>query len=333
MNTTNELLLVIILPLLFAIIFSFFYKKIQSKNSKLVDSKKISNCLDTVSLKLLLPTFVIHSILVTNVNFSMLIYVLLGIFFPLIVIITSKIIQSKIGIKKELILSIATHGGGNRGVLTILIIWGGVESFNTILTTFMFVDLGHTIYMLGILPFIIKRILKIKTKNSYKINLKKIIDSYPMIAVLWVSVILLILKSNTLSVDDLLDYLDNTKMVRKNIFSIFLLTSILLKIKLDYFSFSTISRILIHFFTIKILSLLIVFSLSLVLFPVEISLIAVIILAFMPPSSMLPAMLYQAKTPENIDEKVNMYIVVLNAVFLFVLIFIIILKLLFQQLF
>lgn len=286
--------------------------------------RKSAEWLDNISLKILLPIFVISIINKSTLEASMLAYVSIGIVLPILTYVSSRWTKTVLASPKgqefateDFRLAVSTYGGGNRGTLVCFILLSQLPDFSKYLLAFALLDLGHTVYMVFLLPFVVRHHYQARPTRGrgFKSQLLSVLSSYAFIVVLWTLIYVSATSFHLVRHERIALVLDETETIRKVLFSTLLFASLFLKAKGVELRLSTAIRDLLGAATLRALAGIGCFLASWLLGRPEI-MIAVLILILMPPSSMLPSVVDQVAGVTTSESGLDAIVVRFNVVFM-----------------
>lgn len=296
--------------------------------------RKSAEWLDNASLKILLPIFVISIVNKSTLEASMLAYVSIGIALPILTYVSSRWIKSALALPKgrqfateDFRLAVSTYGGGNRGTLVCFIFLSQLPDFSKYLLAFALLDLGHTIYMVFLLPFVVRHHYQARPARDggFKSQLMSVLSSYAFIVALWTLIYVSATSLHLVPHERITLVLDDTEAIRKVLFSTLLFASLFLKAKGVELRLSTTIRDLLGAATLRVLAGIGCLLASWLLGRPEI-MIAVLILISMPPSSMLPSVVDQVAGVATSESGLDAVVVRFNVAFMTIIIVVVLAK-------
>lgn len=318
----------LILGVFIAVIYIFKQKKILNLNKISEDifyTKKevVAEFCEFFVLNLLLPLFVMESIINQPLSCDDLIILLSGFLCPLFVYLIAKNYSKFINNgffslhdNKSFGLIVSTFGGGNRGIILILLIFGASKYLPDILKFFVVFDLGNFLFLVTIIPKLIdsKFISGVRENKSFFL-------SYPFLIILIIIGFELLSYSNPTIVKLINQKLQATVFERRFLCTLFAFVALTLrssfkiedKSNLDIFQF-VIVRIFSIIPCFVIYSIFYAFN----IFNKQIMAIFIIFLS-LPPSSLLPSMFYNAEISTQSRKYITNMTIVLNVFYLFLL--------------
>jgi hypothetical protein len=228
--------------------------------------------------------------------------------------------------KSAFTLLISTFGGGNRGTILLIIIFGTSINFFDYLKFFSFVDLGNFIFLLLIIPLLTKMSYGSKIKNKISF-----FNSYLFILALFILAYFIIVNFFENSGMVIENCFLSTRGIRKSAFSIFVFTSIFIRMNINRKNISIIISDVVKFYVIRTLIFIPILFLFLIAdsFQYSAILISLMVLLYMPPSSIFPSMFSQSSNTEKSLSYVNSFSALSNIVYLLILSVVLISKVLF----
>jgi hypothetical protein len=328
METTMLLKFVqLVFPLIVSGAFCFgFRMTAKTFNWPSFSAQSLSCKLDEVSLKLLLPTFILLPILEGKLSANTFVNVLVGLSLPFVTLFIA-ILMSRLSqhyqlkpLSQSLICAASTYGGGNRGMLVCILFLGGTSNYSEIMTHFLFLDLGHTLFMVFFAPMVFSRLLTDRRQSgssSLKQKYQKLFSSHYVLIGFWFAVTFISLELNFVSSNTIIGWLRSSESERKFVFSLLLFSSMFLKMTPGTLHIKTL---LSH--SLQLLWIRASVAIAYVGFTYNYfntALLAAIILISMPPSSMLPSIVGKLQGLEMEGNRINQIVISFNLLFLIAL--------------
>ncbi len=306
--STSDRLLSILAPIILGIILAVWVRIFLKHKS--IDLAQWSEFL---VLKVLLPLFVIESLALVGKPADFLMACLIGFALPCVVLCGGIWLSGKTQrFSPELALMSATFGGGSRGSVIILLLAAQSGMMYEYLKWFVFVDLGSFLALLTVLSAWVRQKYRINAPVSHSglRRLRQFLSNYAVITLLIVGVYFA--TKDRLPV--LAQILQGTQTERKWLFS--LLAFFALSLRFQAVKWSELLYDVLGLFAVRLLAVLLVWSVGVwwigLSHPVW---LVFVILAAMPPSSLVPALVAQAGADAPRLRYVNAFSGVMNGVY------------------
>jgi hypothetical protein len=284
--------------------------------------------LEAVSLKVLLPFFVVESIMRTAPGMDMVGAPIIGFSLPAACLVISALYRRKSENAGAFRFIVSTFGGGNRGTIFIIMLFGATPYFQDYVKYFSLVDLGNFAFLMLVTPWLLKR--QFGTKPDYK---PSILNNYlfitAVIAIGFIGIRAAVLKGWDYDIRILLE---KSLSLRKHLFTALLFAAITLRVKLSWKQFIAFWGCLRSFVAVRLTCVVLLAIPAYLLFQsagagaAVMTLVSAIILSCMPPSSMLPSMVARAHAPQPVLTEINTVTAMFNVFYIFLLAVAIILK-------
>ncbi len=286
----------------------------------------VASVADDVSLKILFPTFILSAFMASEANLWPQANVLIGLSVPLVCLglslAASRLLPTLVPI--EAALASSTFGAGNRGMLMIMVLFGGVPDALTYMANFSFLDVGHAIFIIGLIPLILT-ILFGRFSPSPSTRGMRWLDNYLVVTLIWIAGVLVIIRLAIVEMETMRDWLHASHEWRKNLFTLLLFVSIFIKTRLTI-DVTTLLRIGGVFVGLRALLLLLFIPAVYSIGSSDAFVIALVVYILAPPASILPAMVAKSAASRGVVEGVVEQTVLLNIVFVFILLSIVLAK-------
>ncbi len=255
-------------------------------------SNRVVRTADSISLKLLFPTFVLSAIFGAKGNVLPQLNMVVGLAVPLLALFLALTVF-RVAPKYfplDVVLTVSTFGAGNRGMLMIVVLFGTTTESISYVTNFSLLDVGHAIFIIGMIPFILRFIFGAREQQTGSFSLANLGDNYIFVTAVWMVLVYAAVRSGFTDSTSINQHLESTAPSRKFLFTSLLFISIFLKTSLS------INRVL-FFESIRSFFLLRL-ALAVIIVPVVHFLngnsaltIALSVFLFAPPASMMPILL------------------------------------------
>jgi len=321
---------IIIAPMVTGILFGFLFRGFQviRTNSgalslpdvETINSRLAQTC-ETLSLKVLLPTFVIESLLKFPIGKELLIAVIAGMFLPGICFSIANFLRKFCATRnfaleypEAIKFTLSTFGGGNRGTIFIIALFGNSPDFSDYVKYFSLVDLGNFAFLILVIPTLLK-----KEYGHIPAKSASFLGSYLAVTFMFVAGFFIVKKILLASIGfDISIGISKTLGFRKTVLTFLLFAAITLRFKIEHKLVTRFLGEVLFFYSIRgfcgaLAAAILVFS---GLDPTGRILVCVITLLLMPPSSILPSMVAQARAPETTIDYINRTTATFNIVFL-----------------
>jgi len=316
-----------------ALVFIKIQKRFELAEKSLSRSSVAQFC-EIVSLKILLPSFIMQSLLREHIGKNLVAALVLGFCLPIICLTAFKIYRritnNSVYAPKDtrsFKFLISTFGGGNRGTIFIIALFGATPNFPHYLKYFSLVDLGNFTFLLLLIPLLLKKEFKKGPRER-----PSLIKNYVFVALLGVLVFFLARKICLLIWGhDISIYLEKTEGLRKKLFTFLLFSAITLRTRLDrrnlHFFGDVFSFYSVRLICIALVTATIIFT----WFDSKIIPLSAIILLLMPPSSILPSMVAQTTADSKSITYINTMTMAFNIIYLGLLVVVIVARMAFQS--
>ena len=327
LSISFEIIVPMAAGILFAMAYLVFWRgKIKrgtiSRTTVEKNKTAVAQFLEDISLKVLLPFFV-ESIMRTAPGIDMVGGPILGFSLPAACLVISALYRRKSEDAGLFRFIVSTFGGGNRGTIFIIMLFGATPHFQDYVKYFSLVDLGNFAFLMLVMPWLLKR--QFGTKPDYK---PPILNNYlfitAVIAIGFIGIRAVVLKGWDYDIQVLLE---KSLSLRKHLFTALLFAAITLRVKLSREQFGAFWGCLRSFVAVRLTCVALLAIPAYLLFQsagagaAVMTLVSAIILSCMPPSSMLPSMVAQAHAPQPVLAEINAVTVLFN-LFYIVLLFI-----------
>ena len=322
----------IISPLALGVFVAAIYNSKQQKLLKdnkitkdIIETKKavVAEFCEFFVLNLLLPLFIIESVISQPLSSTDLIIMLFGFICPLIVYLSAKL-YSKFAIntffsvqnREHFKVIVSTFGGGNRGVILVLLIFGASAYLSETLKYFVILDLGNFLFLVAVIPKLIDADSKPESKEK-----KSIFLTYPFLIIAIMIFFEILSYANPAIINSISEKLQTTALERKFLCTLFAFVALTLRSSFNNEAKKNLD--LIPFLIVRLFSVFIVLLFSAFLSAFEFFnkqiMVIVIILLILPPSSLLPSMFHDAEIGTQSRKYINNMTIILNIVYLFLL--------------
>jgi hypothetical protein len=287
------------------------------ENADSVES--IAKFCEFIALKVLLPFFIIDSLIKSSVSVDLLGVFIVGFLVPLICYWLAKTYTAltnnsvlSLDNPKELGFIVSTFGGGNRGMLFLLILFGASSSFEEYVKYFALLDLGNFIFLLVVIPALLNRAYKKKMAER-----EPFYRNYAIVSLFIVSIFFIARELVLQLLDyDLFTLIANTVDYRKPLLGVFIFCAITLRMVISKdlmkgFFFDIIGFFIVRFFAFLLIGSAVYFT----NYPKYLT-VVVGILLLMPPSSLYPGMLGQVTENKGPIQYTNTVSAAFNLFFL-----------------
>ncbi len=301
-------LLTILLPIVLAILAAGLLR-IFAKNRAI----QFAQWSEFTVLKVLLPLFVIESLSLVSKPADFFLAFVIGFALPCVVLLLGLGWAHRTErFSPDLALMSATFGGGSRGSIIILLLTAASGQMYEYLKWFVFVDLGSFVALLTVLTAWINRAYQGDSPASITTGRwRQLLNNYAVITLLLVGVYFAL----HARVPQLAYVLSVTQAERKWLFSF--LAFFALSLRFQWVRWFSLAYDMFGLWLVRLLAVLLIMALGVwwagLAHPVW---LVFWVLAAMPPSSLLPAMVAQAgATPQRLGY-VNAFSGMMNAVYL-----------------
>ena len=264
-------------------------------------------------LKVLLPLFVIESRRLVNKPADFLLAFVIGFALPCVVLLLGLgLAQRTERFSPDLALMSATFGGGSRGSIIILLLTASSGRMYEYLKWFVFVDLGSFVALLTVLTVWIRRSYRSAASVSIVAGRwRQLLNNYAVITLLVVGVYFAV----SAHIPQLEQLMSATQAERKWLFSFLAFFALSLRFqKVRWFS---LAYDMLGLWVVRLLAVLSIMVLAVRWIDWTHPVWLVFgVLAAMPPSSLLPAMVAQAGATSQRLAYVNAFSGMMNAVYL-----------------
>lgn len=317
----------IITPMAMGILMAIAYMVVQvwgGRNPPSVGEKRKlarAHALEALSLKLLLPLFVAESMMRAPVGRDLLFSCVAGFLLPLACFVISRVyVRMTVasacapadGDSFPFIAS--TFGGGNRGTIFIIALFGSTSQFQDYLKYFTLVDLGNFTFLFLIVPALLKRQFSAKPAKG-----TSLLDNYVLVTIL-VVVGFFVVRSAVRAVGsyDIAEVLTRTLQFRKFLFTLLLFSAITLRIRIEHVLPKRFLGDAVSFYAVRSVCIALVCTVLLFSLPDPFGMVVVCatILLLMPPSSLLPSLVAQSHASDAAIGYVNAMTSVFNILYL-----------------
>lgn len=291
---------------------------------KLLDSNatrvRLASLINGLALNLLLPFFIIESLLATKVSADLLLAVGVGFALPVFTYVVMHFIAAaarpRFELPKNYVESqfmASTFGGGSRGTALLLLLFAAKPDFADYLKWFTLVDLGNFLCLLTAITYFMRRHYG-QADRSSESWWKALLGNYAFVAIAIASAYFAV-REFFPGVDAMLS---ETVHQRKQLLSVLVFWAIAMQ-----FNLARTQGLLTDALVLlagRILAALVVVGIAAFFFaPPLYFYVATAVLLMMPPSSLAPAMIASAGAPPKVREYVSSFAGAINVFYLFLL--------------
>lgn len=319
-------MMTLLAPTAFGFAAAFILKLIDGRRGLHV-ANRVARVADSISLKVLFPTFVLSAIFGAKGNVLPQLNVFVGLAVPLLSLLLA-LTASRWAPKYfplDAVLTVSTYGAGNRGMLMIVVLFGATTESISYVTNFSLLDLGHAVFIIGTVPFILRLIFGAKEQKADSFSFLSLSDNYIVVTFVWIVLVYAAVRSGFTDSIEINQYLESSASPRKFLFTALLFTSIFLKTSLSVnkalFFESIRSFVLIR------LTLVVLFV-PLVHYGIRNNALSIALLVFLfaPTASMMPILVARSSAPVAVIDGVAERTAILNIVFVASLLMIVFLQ-------
>lgn len=309
----------VLAPMLVAIGFAASLRRFDFVRGTRV-APNIAKIADDLSLKVFFPTFVLSAFIGADLTVWPQMNIVVGVSVPVVCLVIALVASRLLPrlVPLETALASSTFGAGNRGMLMIMVLFGNEHDATNYVTNFSFLDVGHAIFIIGLIPLILPFMFGRSTTSTTAWHPARWIDNYLLITLAWVGTIFALIELSIVDVQTMRDWLNISQEWRKNIFTFMLFVSIFIKTRLTT-DLGSLLRLGVTFAALRAFLLALFLPIT-QFFSNNASLATVLIVYILsPPASILPAMVAKSAASRGIIEGVAEKTVVLNIVFVIAL--------------
>ena len=264
--------------------------------------------LNDLALKVLLPFFVIESLIKVELSLTLLFAIAIGFIIPLSTFAGMQVYklaqQNKPYFPRyfsDLQFVASTFGGGSRGTAILVLLFASSSNFGEYMKWFALIDFGNFLCLLTVIKLLMKRHYGGPQSNG-ETWLNKLLQNYAFIALL-IAILYFVLRTYFPKIDSVLGATVNS---RRLLFSTLVFWAITIQFNANAmkgFFADAVALLLGRVFAAVVVILPLMF-----LFPNHSPLlIATAILLLMPPSSLVPAMVENAGASPKVSAYVSSF--------------------------
>ena len=267
---------------------------------------KFADASESLSLKVLLPLFLVESVLNNPLGLDLFFAFICGFSMPAVCFLAASwlakvrpLLTQKLDAIRYLV---STFGGGNRGTAFLILLFISRPDFSDYLKWFSFIDFGNFACLLLVIGPLIRKHFGVQAGSTSSL-IKSLSQNYVAITII-VVVGYFIFQSIFPVLDD---WLFVSSSFRKFVFTSLVFFAITIKLMPKKINRELLPDIAI-FIAIRLLVGLFFVSLAVIfkIFP-DPALAAILVLFLMPPSSILPAMVNQSDASNDIKSYVGVF--------------------------
>lgn len=279
--------------------------------------KRIAKICEDAALKLFLPFFIIESVSKSRLSCDLALAFAAGFLLPLLALAGMWLYKRACSEKTfftrrydDLRLLASTFGGGNRGTALFILLFANSIHFNDYLKWFSLVDLGNFACLLLVVSAMLAR--QYGTPSTDKRGFfPRLFDNYAVVAVS-VVIVYFLLRQFWPFAESLLS---ETVHGRKFIFS--LLVFLAITFRFEHGALKNYFADMLAFCSARLFTILVAGVAVLPFLPNALPIcLSVIVLALMPPSSLLPSMIAQSSASKDTLSYVNGFTGAANVIYL-----------------
>lgn len=314
----------ILAPMVLGISLGFAYLGITrglSRASAINRRNIVASFLEAVALKILLPSFVIEALLKTEAGGDLLGAFSVGFLMPPASLLAVSI-YNRLTAHSMLRLSsyaafrflTSTFGGGNRGTIFLILLFGQTDSFPEYIKYFTALDFGNFLCLLLVVRFLIR-----KTFGTAPAAPRSLLGNYALAVLLIVASYFLLERIGLVEHGQMRAWLSSNSGLRKTLLTVLLFCAIVLRIRISPSLMSRFWSDAIGFLIVRSVVIGVVVCAGKAFSLPQPFMLSAVVLLCMPPSSLMPSFLSDTVAQRSSIEYINTMTVAYNLIYLLVL--------------